>query len=63
MAKEILAKLEISKEDLHLIGHSQGAILLNNALEIVQDECKFEDLNRLHFYTFGAGLKLSLIHI
>tara|TARA_Y100001960_G_scaffold328546_1_gene417578 strand:- start:2190 stop:3116 length:927 start_codon:yes stop_codon:yes gene_type:complete len=62
MAKEILAKLEMSKEDLHLIGHSQGAILLNNALEIVQDECKFEDLSRLHFYTFGAGLKNCILN-
>lgn len=62
IAKEILAKLEISKEDIHLIGHSQGAILLNNALEIVQDECKFEDLSRLNFYTFGAGLKHCILN-
>ena len=62
IAKEILAKLELSKENLHLIGHSQGAILLNNALEIVQEQCEFEDLKRLNFYTFGAGLKNCILN-
>ena len=62
IAKSILEKLEQTTEELHLLGHSQGAILLNNALEVVQDQCKFEDLQRINFYTFGGALKHCILN-
>jgi hypothetical protein len=62
LSKEILKKLKKSKESITLIGHSQGAIIINNALELVQNECDIEDLKRINFFTFGAAISQCVLN-
>ena len=56
VASSIIDKLNNTTENLTLIGHSQGAIILNNALEIVQDALPEKQLKKLTFITFGGAL-------
>jgi hypothetical protein len=57
VASHILDKLKNTNEDeIHFVGYSQGAIILNNALNVVQNILPEEELKRIKFTTFGAAL-------
>lgn len=44
-----------------LVGYSQGAIIVSAALQALKQETQDYDLSRLHYVTFGAGVKQSIL--
>ena len=56
VAYSIIDKLNNTNKDITLIGHSQGAIIINNALQIVQENLPEKQLKKIKFVTFGGAL-------
>lgn len=58
LAVSIQDQLNRHNNDITLVGHSQGAIILNNALELIQENESINknDLKRINFVTFGAAI-------
>jgi len=56
ITKFIIFKLKTSSDILTLIGHSQGATLINKALNLAQKELNKEELKNIKFITFGAAI-------
>ena len=57
----ILTALAESDESVLLVGYSQGAIIISAALEALQEELDEANLKRIHYVTFGAGVKQSTL--
>lgn len=57
----ILNALAESDESVLLVGYSQGAIIISAALQALQEELDETDLKRIHYVTFGAGVKQSTL--
>jgi hypothetical protein len=47
--------------DLHIVAHSQGAIIITSAILELAKSLPENFLSRIKFYTFGAGFKESIL--
>jgi hypothetical protein len=47
--------------DITLVGYSQGAIIATHALQLLARHASRDELRRIHYTTFGAGFKDSLL--
>ncbi len=58
---QIQKMLRRSDNDIVLVGYSQGAIILSAALEQLAETLAQSTLQRIHYVTFGAGFKHSIL--
>lgn len=56
----ILDKLSYAG-DLHIVAHSQGAIIVTSAILKIAETATNNTLSRIKIYTFGAGFKESIL--
>lgn len=47
--------------ELHIVAHSQGAIIITSALLELSKTLSSKELSRINFYSFGAGFKESVL--
>jgi len=54
VAEIIKNKINNTNKEIKLIGHSNGATIINHALKLIEDDLTIEQLKRIHFIAMGS---------